>query len=245
MQAASVPLPANRNPVLVRERAQHLAHQWAHRLLVAAIDGDDELLQRLLSSLLRTRTVPRARLAGFQVKTLLKLVSTLRHSTHLDPVTGLQTRRGFVQAATRVLDVAARDGSAAFLVRFAIERPRGGAWPVESDVLMRQTGNFLRDLFPDYGVYEVLARLGGGEFAALTTTEEHASRCVTRLQSLHLEKARGGLAANLVRILIARFNPQRPVAIDELLEDATTPPHAEHRSVRNANSAVSQPQCVA
>ena len=57
-------------------------------------------------------------------------------------------RRGFMQTATRLLDVALRDGQAARLVYFRLDVGLAEAAEAESDVrtvLLRRMGNFLRE----------------------------------------------------------------------------------------------------
>src|SRR5207237_1357960 len=60
------------------------------------------------------------------------------------------------------------------------------------DDLIRQTGSFLRELFPSYGVHEVLGRLGGDEFAALTTDR----KCASRSELLLAARVRQGLISH-------------------------------------------------
>jgi len=67
-------------------------------------------------------------------------------------------------------------------------------------------GNFMRDLFPSYGVYEALGRLSPNEFAALTPDPGYASR--TAIPPLPL------------RIGIAYFDPAEPLPVDALLQSA-------------------------
>ena len=118
-----------------------------------------------------------------------------------------------MQTATRLLDVYAAatvdaDGACA------------------RDVLLRRTGNFLRDLFPSYGVYEVLGRLSAGEFAALTPLAEHASRSAIMLRARSPESGSNAPALPL-QVAVAHFDPALPAAIDELLQNAA--PAAEVR----------------
>ena len=80
-------------------------------------------------------------------------------------------------------------------------------------------GNFLRDAFPSYGVYEVLGRLGSGEFAALTPIAENASLGPLLLRALAPESGADAPALP-VRVAVAHFDPASPAAIDELLQQA-------------------------
>jgi diguanylate cyclase (GGDEF)-like protein len=139
-----------------------------------------------------------------------------------DEVTGLYNRRGFVQIGTRLLDVAGRDERPARLVYLCLD-PAGAtneqAGPWRGDVVLRQVGNFMRDLFPSYGVYEVLGRLGGCEFAALTPVPDHVSRDAIMLRVRRREASSAAVALPL-GVGVADFDPTHPVAIDELLHSA-------------------------
>jgi GGDEF domain-containing protein len=142
-----------------------------------------------------------------------------------DELTGLLNRRGFMQTATRLLDVALRDCQAAHLVYFRLDVGLAESAKAASgescarNVLLRRMGNFLRDLFPSYGVYEAIGRLGATEFAALTPLTEHASRAAIMLRARSPESGREAPALP-VRVGIARFHSAIPAAIDELLQTA-------------------------
>ncbi len=201
------------------------AVEVAGQLRTAIIEGDDTRLARLLSDLLRVRGLTRGQRVRLQSRALMNLVHSLRSAALNDDLTGLLNRRGFIQSATRLLDLALRDRQRAHLAYFRLEvaepvqagAERGGA--VARDVLLRRMGNFLRDAFPNYGVYEVLGRLGAGEFAALTPIAEHASCGALLLRALRPETGASSPALPL-RVAVAAFDPARPAAIDELLQEA-------------------------
>jgi GGDEF domain-containing protein len=198
----------------------------AGQLRAAITEGDDARVARLLSDLLRVTGLTKGQRVRLQSRALMNLVHSLRSVALSDELTGLLNRRGFMQSATRLLDLALRDRQPVHLVYFRLEgcesqRPaaadRGAA--VARDVLLRRTGNFLRDLFPSYGVYEVLGRLNGAEFAALTATADHASRSAILLRARKPEN--GGEATALpLRVAVVHFDPANPLAIDELLQAA-------------------------
>jgi diguanylate cyclase (GGDEF)-like protein len=200
-----------------RARSGELAAQ----LRAAAMESDDGRLSRLLSELLRVQGLPKPQRVQLQHKALLQLLRSLSSLALNDDLTGLYNRRGFMQAGTRLLDVAARDTRAAWLVYFDVDhlrRVNESAGRVAGDLLIRQTGNFMRDLFPSYGVYEVLGRLGGDEFAALTTGSEYASRSAILLRARRPQTRASEIPALSLSIGVAPFDPQHPVAIDVLLE---------------------------
>ena len=201
----------------VRARTGELAGQ----LRAAAADGDDAGITRLLAELLRCKGLSRGQRIALQQRAVLSLVQSLRAATLNDELTGLHNRRGFSQIGTRLLDLCARDEQPAWLVCFGVdhlERLYDSLGTPAAQMLVRQTGNLLRDLFPSYGVYEVLGRVARDEFAALTTREELASReaVLARVRSAHRSPA----PTLALSVGIARFEPTQPASIDELVEEA-------------------------
>ena len=216
----------------------------ASQLRAAVLEGDEARIVRLLSDLLRVTGLTRGQRVRLQLRTLLNLVHSLRSATLNDEVTGLYNRRGFTQIGTRLLDLSQRDERPAYLVYLQFDRAdvvapaavEGEA--LYGDSLFRQVGNLMRDLFPGYGVYEVLGRLSTREFAALTPHAENAScRAVLR----HAHQLEGGAAACGLRLRagVAQFDPARPVAVDELLHDAVQAVNAPQPLSRIASSGLS------
>ena len=93
----------------------------AGQLRTAIIEGDDARLARLLSDLLRVRGLTRGQRVRLQSRALMNLVHSLRSAALTDELTGLLNRRGFIQTATRLLDLALRDCQSAHLVYFRLE----------------------------------------------------------------------------------------------------------------------------
>lgn len=198
MQLAAVARPQQQSAAIVRSL------ELASQLRIAVMNGDDARIARLLSDLLRVKGLTKGERVRLQLGALSNLVRSLRSVALNDDLTGLCNRRGFMQTGTRLLDLAARDAQSVYLVYFRIE---AGPRSKSDDVLMRQMGNFMRDLFPSYGVYEVLGRLSANEFAALTPDPGYASRIAIPPLPLH--------------IAMAQFNPAEPMAVEALLQHAT------------------------
>jgi len=198
--------------------------ELAGELRAAAVEGDDVRVTQLLSDLLHLQGLSRGQRISMQLTTLLNMVHSLRCVTLTDELTGLFNRRGFVQSATRLLDVASRDVRAAHLIYFDLnhlERINQTMGRSTGDVMIRQMGNFMRDLFPSYGVYEVLGRLSGDEFATLTTSPQYASRGAILLRAARTPQEGGtDLPPLSLSVGVAHFNPRRPLGIDKLLESA-------------------------
>ena len=201
----------------------------AGQLRAAIMAGDDARIARLLSDLLRVRGLTKGQRVRLQSRSLLNLVHSLRSAALNDELTGLLNRRGFMQSATRLLDLASRDRQHVHIVYFRLE-PAAAEVPGATDgrdscardLLLRRMGNFLRDLFPSYGVYEVLGRLGTTEFAALTPLPEHASGSAIMLRARSPESGLDAAALPL-QITTALFDPSQPLGIDELLQKASRP----------------------
>ena len=198
--------------------------ELAGELRAAAVEGDDVRVTQLLSDLLHLQGLSKGQRISVQLTTLLNMVHSLRCVTLTDELTGLFNRRGFVQSGTRLLDVASRDVRAAHLIYFDLnhlERINQTMGRSTGDVMIRQMGNFMRDLFPSYGVYEVLGRLSGDEFATLTMSPQYASRGAILLRAARTPQEGGtDLPPLSLSVGVAHFNPRRPLSIDKLLESA-------------------------
>jgi diguanylate cyclase (GGDEF)-like protein len=233
MEAASV----SRSTLHGALRARNA--ELSGQLRSAALEGDEARIERLLSELLQFQGLTKGQRISLQMQALLSLVHSLRGAALTDELTGLYNRRGFLQIGTRLLDVAARDARAAYLVYFdlnQLERINAAIGRSAGDVMIRQLGNLMRDLFPSYGVYEVLGRLGGDEFAALTTSPTYASRSAILLRSRKPQARSCDLPALSLSVGVAHFNPRRPVGIDELLECAERSMYQHKRVTQIASS---------
>lgn len=216
MEGTSPPLAATSRLPGVRSL------EMAGQLRAAIMEGDEARLARLLSDLLRVKGLTKGQRVGLQLRTILNLVQSLRSAALNDELTGLLNRRGFMQVGTRLLDLAIRDEQTVHLVYLHLEpvqllKDAGGR--IASDLLVRRMGNFMRDLFPSYGVYEVLGRLSADEFAALTPMSEYISpsAILPRARCPEGSVAISGLPLTLG---VARFDPNCPVTVDELLQNA-------------------------
>jgi diguanylate cyclase (GGDEF)-like protein len=213
--------------------------ELAGQLRAAAMQGDDARIRRLLSELLRFQGLSKGQRVSLQLKALLNLVQALRCVALADDLTGLCNWRGFMQTGTRLLDVATRDGHAAHFICFEVNdlaRITDTIGRSASDVLIRQMGNFMRDLYPSYGVYEVIGRLSGAEFAAVTTSPEYASRSAILLRAGRPQTRSSDLPGLSLSVGVAHFNSRRPVGIDELLTGARQAMHEHKRATQFASS---------
>jgi diguanylate cyclase (GGDEF)-like protein len=210
------------SPAAAASRSLFRSLEIAGQLRTAIMEGDDARLTRLLSDLLRVKGLTKGQRVGLQLRTIMSLVQSLRSAALNDELTGLLNRRGFMQVGTRLLDLAARDDQTVHLIYLRLD---GVQWlkdatgRIASDLLVRRTGNFMRDLFPSYGVYEVLGRLSGDEFAVLTPVSEHVAPGVI-LQRARCPEGTGDIPALPLTLGVAHFHPNCPVEINELLRSA-------------------------
>lgn len=209
--------------------------ELAGQLRAAAMKGDKPRIIRLLSDLLGFRGLtPERRTA---LDELTGVMDSLRSLAMTDELTGIYNRRGFLQIAGRFLDVARRDLQCAYLIYLDLnnlKQVNDSTGHAAGDVLIRQTGSFLRELFPSYGVYEILGRLGGDEFAALTTDMKCPSRSEILLRARMYQPSSGAPPLSL-SVGLAYFNPLLPLGINELLQNAERAMY-EHKRVSRGGS---------
>jgi diguanylate cyclase (GGDEF)-like protein len=212
--------------------------EFARELGAAALQCDDALVARRLSELLRIEELPPAQTRALQLRTLTELIESLRSAAMTDELTGLYNRRGFLQCGMRLLDVAARECQSARLVYLDLNNLKevnDTAGHASGDILLKDAADLLRDLFPAYGVHEIVGRLGGDEFAALTTNARYCASQDTMLAHLARSDAACVALPSLSLSLswgIAYFNPRRPVAMDTLLALAEQAMYAHKRLSR-------------
>jgi diguanylate cyclase (GGDEF)-like protein len=233
---AAQPLPVG-GEVELRARIAELARELGE----AALRGDTRRSTRLLSELLRfKRLTPERRLA---LERLTHLIDSMCALAMSDELTGVYNRRGFLQIGRRFLDVARRDLSSAYLVYFDLNNLKeinDTVGHMAGDALIRQTAQLLRELFPNYGVHEVLGRLGGDEFAALTLDRACPSRNEILLRArLRAAPEAGGQPLSL-SVGLAYFNPLLPTDICELLASAERAMYEHKRSTQLASSRLAR-----
>jgi diguanylate cyclase (GGDEF)-like protein len=213
----------------VRARNAELTSQ----LRAAAMKGDKPRVMCVLSELLRFKRLTSERKIALQA--LTHLIDSLRSVAMIDELTGMYNRRGFLQIGTRFLDVTRRDLRSAYLVYLDLnnlKQVNDTAGHTAGDLLIRQTGNFLRELFPSYGVHEVLGRLGGDEFAALTTDMQCPSRSEILLRARMPQARSSNIPALSLSVGLAYFNPLLPIGMNELLKTAEQAMYEHKRVLR-------------
>jgi GGDEF domain-containing protein len=191
--------------------------ELSSQLHAAVISENHARLNRLLSELLRCEGLTDGQRVAQQRRVFLNLLHCLRSVALNDDVTGLYNRRGFLQTGTRLLNLAVWDERLAYLVYLRLEQFTS----IDGEARAQQMSTFMRELCPSYAAYDVLGRLGPAEFAALTMSPDPglASREAILLRA-RCPRGGCGISDLPLSVGVARFDPNQPVVIDELLEMA-------------------------
>lgn len=147
----------------------------------------------------------------------------LRHLALCDDLTCLYNRRGFFAAATQQLKVARRNQKPALFLFCDLDGLKlinDTFGHREGDLALVRTADALEAVFRES---DVLGRLGGDEFAVLATELRPAhqqtilARLLKTLNHAGKDEPRYGLSLS---IGAAWFDPQQPISLAELMEQA-------------------------
>jgi len=221
--------------VLSIDRRTPLEKETAESLVSSAFISEDSELDKILralSDLSKTfksgavdsvavdATLKRAALWAVQ-KSLLD--RELRSLAITDDLTGIFNRRGFLASATQQLKLAHRDKQNVLLFFFDVDNLKGindSFGHREGDLALMRTADALEETFRDS---DVLARLGGDEFAVLAweasipNIQLILSRLEANLEQANADEFQYKLALS---IGVARYDPQSPASIGELMDAA-------------------------
>jgi diguanylate cyclase (GGDEF)-like protein len=147
----------------------------------------------------------------------------LRYLALTDELTCLYNRRGFFASAAQQIKLARRNQSGMLLFFCDLDNLKkinDSYGHSEGDLALVRTADVLERVFRDS---DILARLGGDEFAilALTIPSDGPDAILQRLQK-NLEKANQGDPRYRLSLSVgvARFDPQHPVSLGELIAQA-------------------------
>ena len=153
-----------------------------------------------------------------------RLEEDLRALSLVDDLTGLYNRRGFVTLAQQQLKLANRLMRKDFLVFVDLDRMK---WINDTfghqkgDEALAETADILKNTFRES---DIVARIGGDEFAILTVETEDADieAINARLQGNTRDRnGKGNRGFHLsMSVGITRYDPEHPCSIDELLAKA-------------------------
>jgi len=153
-----------------------------------------------------------------------RMEEDLRALSLVDELTGLYNRRGFVTLAQQQLKLANRLMRKDFLVFVDLDHMK---WINDTfghqkgDEALVEAADILKNTFRES---DIVARIGGDEFAILTVETEDADveAINTRLQGNikgHQGKGQGSFTLSM-SVGITRYDPEHPCSIDELLAKA-------------------------
>jgi diguanylate cyclase (GGDEF)-like protein len=170
-----------------------------------------------------------------------RMQMALRSLAHVDELTGLNNRRGFLTLAKQHLKVARRTKRTLWLIFVdldgfkAINDQFGHR---EGDLALIKTAEILRKTFRDS---DVIARLGGDEFTVLAihASEDSAEMMTARLQeNLRAVNGRSGRRYELgFSVGVARYDPKAMGSIEQLLAKADEALYEEKRSKQQSLQA--------
>jgi diguanylate cyclase (GGDEF)-like protein len=197
--------------------------------LEAPEDGQDEIghLSRVLAE---------------SAERIVALQDDLRRAAAIDPLTHLNNRRGFMPIAEHQLRIAERTREPVALVFVDVDglkHVNDTLGHAVGDTLIAEASVVLRTTFR---ASDLPARMGGDEFCILLRGDSatSAERAVERLQAAVADaNMQAGRAFELsLSVGIARFDPDQPVSIDRLIEDADGLMYSNKRAKRGLEPAV-------
>ena len=153
-----------------------------------------------------------------------KRAAELERQAFTDELTGLNNRRGFITQAERYAAEALAE-SRGFAILFmdlnGLKAINDNLGHQEGDTAIVDAATVLKETFRDR---DVVARLGGDEFCVLLAEDnaEVGDSVSARLQAmLDIHNLQGGRPYKVsMSVGVARFDPQRPCSIDDLIERA-------------------------
>lgn len=192
------------------------------QLYSAVLDGDEERIRALLSGVLGVSGRLLLERQRAQLNIIESLLTVLRREALLDGLTGVYNRRGFQHLGTRLLADLARVRRAAHVLYADVDD-----FKRVNDTAGHGAGNrHLRDvtavLTQAAGPGALIGRLGGDEFAMIVPVDAQDDEPLPeRIRSVaaacNAQRSRLPLSLSLG---LAPFDPQRPVPLAQLLEQA-------------------------
>src|SRR5215210_1549050 len=182
-----------------------------------------------------------SRVLAASAERITALQDDLRRAAAVDPLTHLNNRRGFLPIAEHQLRIAQRTREPVALVFVDVDglkHVNDTLGHAVGDTLIAEAAVVLRTTFR---ASDLPARMGGDEFCVLLRGESarSAERAVERLGAAVEDVNREpGRAFELsLSVGIARFDPDEPVSVDRLIEQADGLMYASRRAKRGLEPA--------
>jgi len=208
-----------------------------HEIEVSAIDPEVNV-NRLRG--IRTQLIKAAHSVAVQAE----ILSELRLLALTDDLTGLYNRRGFLILGMQQLKISRRNGLP-LLLFFAdldhLKHANDVHGHDEGDALLQRCAAVLNNTFREA---DIVARLGGDEFAVLAQEGADSTCEIIRRRlncSLREVNAHGGLTPLSLSIGAARFDPQLPVPLSELLTSADRNMYQQKRARHPSSTSADFP----
>src|SRR5438270_4789961 len=172
--------------------------------------------------------------AAHSVAVQSEILSELRLLALTDDLTGFFNRRGFLILGMQLLKMSRRNGQPVLLF-FAdvdhLKRTNDLYGHNEGDALLLRCAAVLNNTFREA---DIVARLGGDEFAVLASEgADHTCEIILSRMESALKEMNGGTPAQLsLSVGVARFDPQDPVSLAELLTTADHNMYEQKRTRR-------------
>jgi diguanylate cyclase (GGDEF)-like protein len=223
------------NRVLPISRRTYPRRDTLESVISSAVRLEDNELDKILSALDDLASIAKSkRFDSSAVDDALKKAAVwavkqslldreIRSLAITDDLTGFFNRRGFLAAATQQLKLAHRDKQSVLLLFCDVDHLKAlndTYGHKEGDLALIRTADALEESFRNS---DVLARLGGDEFAVLAWEASIPdlrvimSRLEKNLQKAAADEARYKLSLS---IGVARFDPQEPLSLGELMTRA-------------------------
>jgi two-component system, cell cycle response regulator len=142
----------------------------------------------------------------------------------LDGLTSLYNQRGFLMLAQQHCKLARRAGRPFQMVYVDLDGLKtinDASGYQAGDAALRRTADVLRQTFRDS---DIIARVGGDEFAVLMADAETGNENLTSrlLEGLAIHNRENGAGRELsLSVGVTTFDPQNPVTLEQLLEAAS------------------------
>lgn len=177
--------------------------------------------------------------AAHSVAVQSEILSELRLLALTDDLTGFYNRRGFLILAMQQLKVSRRNAQPMLLFFVDVDhlkRTNDQYGHDEGDALLLRCAAALNTTFRES---DIIARLGGDEFAILAAEglDRSCDAILRRLEKAIKDvNAQGGITELSLSVGMARFSPDNPASLAELLTEADCEMYRHKRS-RNSFSA--------
>lgn len=200
------------------------------KIMLLQLLGDDydekkDLLQRFRENRLDYDILFKTQQALNKANDLLKKqAAKLRELSLVDPLTGLNNRRGFLTLAEHQLKVADRNNSALVLLYMDLnhfKQINDTLGHAEGDRVLVAAADLFRKTFRQS---DIIGRLGGDEFVVLVTDENDTSEDLLKIrleESLSEFNSKTDLKYKLsTSVGVAIWRPENPCTFEELLSQA-------------------------